>query len=330
MSTPAASASGPPRVRVVGEPRPRPEPAEGEEPPAKRPALVVPKSSQPKVPQKARPSVRVRLAQEVQEVEPESYDVRERSPLRSAPSSSSGIVRPSTVPPTSAPASEGAASGAPFTFGAPVGDQAPIAPRVSAPLQRTADGALEGEERGSVRRFRSPDPESERPATKAALGLPEPEPEVPAPPPLPPPPEPPIEVVAPPPLPPPPPPPAPAQGAKQPPQPVLDAAAAKAKPIPPLVKPVYKPPPVLPKGDTSGTWPPLPVPHKVPPNLTGSVPHKVPPGPPKAKGEAEVVDLETLRPQPLSRHSHPSPRSLHSLLSKRHGQDQGQRVHLSA
>ena len=291
VSTPAASASGPPRIRVVGEPRPRPEPAEGEEPPAKRPALVVPKSSQPKVPQKARPRVRVRLAQEVQEVEPESYDVRERSPLRSAPSSSSGIVRPSAVPPTSAPASEGAASGAPFTFGAPVGDQAPIAPRVSAPPQGAANGAPEGEERGSVRRFLSPDPESERPATKAALGLPEPEPEVPSPPPLPPPPEPPAEVVAPPPLPPPPPLPAQAQGAKQPPQPVLDAAAAKAKPpqpvldaaaakakpIPPLIKPVYKPPPLLPKGDASGTWPPLPVPHKVPPNLTGSVPHKVPP-----------------------------------------------------
>ena len=87
----------------MGEPRPRPEPAQ---PPAKRPALVVPKSLQPKVPQKARPRVRVRLAQEVQEVEPESYDVRERSPLHSAPSSSSGIVRPSAVPPTSAPASE--------------------------------------------------------------------------------------------------------------------------------------------------------------------------------------------------------------------------------
>ena len=95
VSPPAASASGPPRVRVVGEPRPRPE-----EPPAKRPALVVPKSLQAQVPQKARPRVRVRLAQEVQEVEPESYDVRERSPLRSAPSSSSGIVRPSAVPPT--------------------------------------------------------------------------------------------------------------------------------------------------------------------------------------------------------------------------------------
>ena len=39
----------------------------------------------PKSVQKARPKVRVRLAQEVQEVEPESYDVRERSPLRSAP-----------------------------------------------------------------------------------------------------------------------------------------------------------------------------------------------------------------------------------------------------
>ena len=76
-----------------------------------------------------------------------------------------------------------------------------------------------------------------------------------------------IEVVAPPPLPPPPPPPAPVQGAKQPPQPVLDAAAAKAKPIPPLIKPVYKPPPVLPKGDCSGTWP---LPHKVPPNLKGT------------------------------------------------------------
>ena len=110
-----------------------------------------------------------------------------------------------------------------------------------------------------------------------------------APPPPPPPPEPPIEVVAPPPLPPPPPP-----------------AAPKAKPIPPLIKPVYKPPPVLPKGDT---WSPPPVPHKVPPNLTGSVPHKVPPGPPKAKAEAEVVDLEDPKaaaPEPSQPASEPS------------------------
>ena len=98
--------------------------------------------------------------------------------------------------------------------------------------------------------------------------------------------------MAPPPLPPPPPPPAPVQGSKQPPQPVLDAAAAKAKPIPPLIKPVYKPPPVLPKGDGSGTWPPPPVPHKVPPNLKGSVPHKVSPVPPKAEAEVEVVNLD--------------------------------------
>ena len=68
-----------------------------------RATFAIHKSSPGKVPQKARPRVRVRLAQEVQEVEPESYDVRERSPLRSAPSSSSGIVRPSAVPPTSAP-----------------------------------------------------------------------------------------------------------------------------------------------------------------------------------------------------------------------------------
>ena len=58
VSPPAASASGPPRVKIVGEPRSRPEPAvEGEEPPAKRPALVVHKSSPGKVPQKARPRV---------------------------------------------------------------------------------------------------------------------------------------------------------------------------------------------------------------------------------------------------------------------------------
>ena len=46
---------------------------------------MVPKSSQPKVPQKARPRVRVRLAQEVQEVEPESYDQAPIAPRVSAP-----------------------------------------------------------------------------------------------------------------------------------------------------------------------------------------------------------------------------------------------------
>ena len=94
---------------------------------------------------------------------------------------------------------------------------------------------------------------------------------------------------------------------------MLDAAAAKAKPIPPLIKPVCKPPPVLPKGDGSGTWPPPPVPHKVPPNLKTRVPHKVPPAPPKA--EAEVVNLEESKAavpepsqpsQPASEPSQPS------------------------
>ena len=47
---------------------------------------------------------------------------------------------------------------------------------------------------------------------------------------------------------------------------------------------------VLLKGDGSGTWPPPPVPHKVPPDLKGSVPHKVPPAPSKA--EAEVANLD--------------------------------------
>ena len=70
VSPPAATASGPPKVKIVGEPRSRPEPAEGEEPPAKRPALVVHKSVPGKVPQKARPRIRVRLFEEVQEVEP--------------------------------------------------------------------------------------------------------------------------------------------------------------------------------------------------------------------------------------------------------------------
>ena len=59
-------------------------------------------------------------------------------------------------------------------FGALVGDQAPITPRRSATSEGAAPGALE-EERGSVRRFLSPDPGLERPATKAAFGHPEPE-----------------------------------------------------------------------------------------------------------------------------------------------------------
>ena len=80
---PAPSAAGPPRVKIIGEPRPRPEVADAEEPPAKRPALVVSKPvPAAKVPQKARPRIRGRLAQDVQEVEPDSYNVRERSPFR--------------------------------------------------------------------------------------------------------------------------------------------------------------------------------------------------------------------------------------------------------
>ena len=121
-AAPRPTASGPPKVKMVGERRSQREAAEGEEPPAKRPALVVSK---------------VRLAQEVQEVEPESYDARDRSPLRS-----SGLVRPTAVPPSSAPA-EGAAQGAPFVFGAPVEDQAPITPRRSAPSEGAGFGEPE-------------------------------------------------------------------------------------------------------------------------------------------------------------------------------------------
>ena len=88
VSPPAASASGPPKVKIAGEPRPRPEPAEGEEPPAKRPALVVHKSSPGKVPQKARPGV-----------------IRRPRALTTPLSAVLLIrrVRPSAVPPTSAP-----------------------------------------------------------------------------------------------------------------------------------------------------------------------------------------------------------------------------------
>ena len=159
--------SRPAEGQDCGEPRPRPEPADGDEPPSKRPPLVVSKPTPGKVLQKARPKIRVRLAQDVQEVEPESYDVRERSPLRSA-SSSSAFVRPSAVPPSSAPQSEGAAHRSLLVH---------LLGRRSAPCEGAASGVSE-EERGSVRRFLSPEPESERPATKAALGLPEPEPEI--------------------------------------------------------------------------------------------------------------------------------------------------------
>ena len=127
-AAPPPAASGP-RKSSRGKPRARPEPAEGEEPPAKRPALVVSKPIPGKVPQKARPRIRVRLGQEVQEVEPESYDARKRSPLHSALSSA--------VPPSSAPTSEGAADGAPFTFGALA---------VSAACEGAADDALQGEQ----------------------------------------------------------------------------------------------------------------------------------------------------------------------------------------
>ena len=61
---PPPSTAGPPKIKIVGEP----EPPDGDEPPSKRPALVVSKPTPGKVPQKARLKIRVRLAQDVQEV----------------------------------------------------------------------------------------------------------------------------------------------------------------------------------------------------------------------------------------------------------------------
>ena len=52
--------------------RPRPEPVEEEEPPAKRAAIHVTRPAFKPIPQKARPRVKVRCASEVQEVRPES------------------------------------------------------------------------------------------------------------------------------------------------------------------------------------------------------------------------------------------------------------------
>ena len=208
---------------MVGEPRPRPEPTERKD---VRPNVQLSRfRSQSPQHFPKRPALGLRSG--LQDVEPESYDVRERSPVRS---SSSGIVRPSSVPPSSAPLQEGAATGAPFVLGAPVQDQAPIAPKRTAPSEGAAPGASE-EQRGSVRRFLSPEAPSERPATKEALGAPPDELDqaVPPPPPVE------VEVAHPPPvLPPPPPVPAP--------------PVDPNKAIPPNYKaPQFKPCAVLPK-----------------------------------------------------------------------------------
>ena len=81
----------------------------------RRQALVVSKPvPAAKVPQKARPRIRVRLAQDVEEVEDESYDVshHRQFPLHQHPSLSEGAAH----------------HGAPFTFGAPVRDQVGTSP----------------------------------------------------------------------------------------------------------------------------------------------------------------------------------------------------------
>ena len=98
VSPPAASASGPPKVKVVGEPRPRPEPAEGEVVNLEDPKAAAPEPSQPSQP-----------VSEPSQPEQKEYQQQQQQAARGAAASGAVVAAKSAassaeeVPPYSVP-----------------------------------------------------------------------------------------------------------------------------------------------------------------------------------------------------------------------------------